>query len=50
VFVSGYTGKILTDHKVVDLDINLLQKSFTLKQLCGGVRAMSNQPQSPMMS
>lgn len=50
LFVSGYAGKTLTDHKVVDLDMNLLQKPFTLKQLCGRVRSMLNQLQSPMMS
>jgi two-component system cell cycle sensor histidine kinase/response regulator CckA len=45
LFVSGYAGKTLIDHKVVDLDMNLLQKPFSLKQLCGKVRAMLSQPQ-----
>lgn len=43
LFVSGYAGKTLTDHKVVDRDMNLLQKPFTLKQLCGKVRTMLGQ-------
>ncbi|HEY6338440.1 MAG TPA: PAS domain S-box protein [Candidatus Sulfotelmatobacter sp.] len=45
LFVSGYAGKTLTDHKVVDPDMNLLQKPFTLKQLCGKVRLMLTQKQ-----
>jgi PAS domain S-box-containing protein len=45
LFVSGYAGKTLIDHKVVDLDINLLQKPFSLKQLCGKIRSMLSQPQ-----
>ncbi|HLW84687.1 MAG TPA: response regulator [Candidatus Sulfotelmatobacter sp.] len=48
LFVSGYAGKTLIDHKVVDLDINLLQKPFSLKQLCGKVRSMlGHTPVSP---
>ena len=43
LFVSGYAGKTLTDHKVVDLDMTLLQKPFTLKQLGGKVRTMLSQ-------
>jgi two-component system, cell cycle sensor histidine kinase and response regulator CckA len=44
LFVSGYAGKTLLDHKVVDLDTNLLQKPFTLRQLCGKIRTMLDQP------
>jgi len=39
LFVSGYAGKTVVDHKVVDLDSNFLQKPFTLKQLASKVRA-----------
>jgi CheY-like chemotaxis protein len=33
LFVSGYAGKTVLDHKVVDLETNFLQKPYTLKQL-----------------
>jgi two-component system, cell cycle sensor histidine kinase and response regulator CckA len=38
LFVSGYAGKTIVDHKVVDLEVNFLQKPFTLKQLSGKIR------------
>lgn len=38
LFVSGYAGKTVIDHKVVDLETNFLQKPFTLKQLACKVR------------
>lgn len=38
LFVSGYAGKTVVDHKVVDLESNFLQKPFTLKQLASKVR------------
>jgi PAS domain S-box-containing protein len=38
LFVSGYAGQTVLDHKVVDLDTNFLQKPFTLRQLAGKVR------------
>lgn len=38
LFVSGYAGKTVLDHKVVDLEKNFLQKPYTLKQLSGKVR------------
>ena len=38
VFVSGYAGKTILDHKVVDLETNFLQKPFTLKQLSSKIR------------
>ena len=40
LFVSGYTGQTVIDHKVVDVENNFLQKPFTLKQLEGKVRAV----------
>jgi two-component system cell cycle sensor histidine kinase/response regulator CckA len=38
LFVSGYAGKTVVDHKVVDLETNFLQKPFTLRQLAAKVR------------
>src|SRR4029077_20139748 len=39
LFVSGYAGKTVLDHKVVDLEANFLQKPYTLKQLSLKIRA-----------
>jgi two-component system cell cycle sensor histidine kinase/response regulator CckA len=39
LFVSGYAGKTVLDHKVVDLGTNFLQKPFTLKQLSLKIRS-----------
>ncbi len=39
IFVSGYAGKTVLDHKVVDLETNFLQKPYTLKQLSLKIRA-----------
>lgn len=39
LFVSGYAGQTVLDHKVVDVENNFLQKPFTLKQLAGKIRA-----------
>jgi PAS domain S-box-containing protein len=38
LFVSGYAGKTVLDHKVVDLETNFLQKPYTLKQLSQKIR------------
>jgi two-component system, cell cycle sensor histidine kinase and response regulator CckA len=38
LFVSGYAGKTVIEHKVVDAEANFLQKPFTLKQLSGKIR------------
>jgi two-component system cell cycle sensor histidine kinase/response regulator CckA len=38
MFVSGYTGQTVVDHKVVDVESNFLQKPFTLKQLARKAR------------
>ena len=38
LFVSGYAGQTVVDHKVVDVENNFLQKPFTLKQLASKVR------------
>jgi PAS domain S-box-containing protein len=42
LFVSGYAGKTVLDHKVVDLETNFLQKPYTLKQLSLKIRAALN--------
>ena len=39
LFVSGYAGKTVVDHKVVDLETNFLQKPYTLKQLSLKIRS-----------
>ncbi len=38
LFVSGYPGETVVDHKVVEVDSNFLQKPFTLNQLAKKVR------------
>jgi two-component system cell cycle sensor histidine kinase/response regulator CckA len=40
LFVSGYAGQTVVDHKVVDVESNFLQKPFTLKQLASKVRTV----------
>jgi two-component system, cell cycle sensor histidine kinase and response regulator CckA len=40
LFVSGYAGQTVMDHKVVDVEHNFLQKPFTLRQLATKVRAV----------
>ena len=42
LFVSGYAGKTVLDHKVFDLETNFLQKPYTLKQLSGKIRVALN--------
>ena len=47
VFVSGYAGKTLQDHKVLDLETNFLQKPYTLKQLSLKIRStLKSAPQT----
>ena len=51
LFVSGYAGKTVLDHKVFDLETNFLQKPFTLKQLSSKVRgALAQTPVQEMSS
>jgi len=38
LFVSGYAGRTVLDHKVVDVDANFLQKPYMLKQLAAKIR------------
>jgi two-component system cell cycle sensor histidine kinase/response regulator CckA len=40
LFVSGYPGQTVLDHKVVNVETNFLQKPFTLKQLAKKVRGV----------
>src|SRR5579862_2646813 len=39
LFVSGYAGKTLLDHEVVDVETNFMQKPYTLKQLSLKIRS-----------
>ena len=43
LFVSGYAGQTVSDHKVADVENNFLQKPFTLKQLAKKVRIILDQ-------
>ncbi len=47
LFVSGYPGQTMLDHKVVNLENNFLQKPFTLKQLASKVRTVLDHGHSP---
>jgi CheY-like chemotaxis protein len=38
LFLSGYAGKTILDHNVVDLETNFLQKPYSLKQLSVKIR------------
>jgi two-component system, cell cycle sensor histidine kinase and response regulator CckA len=38
LFISGYAGKTVLDHRVTDLETNFLQKPFTLGQLSAKIR------------
>jgi DNA-binding NtrC family response regulator len=46
LFVSGYAGQTVLDHKVVDVESNFLQKPFTLNQLAGKVRSVLDHKKS----
>ncbi len=48
LFVSGYAGKTVMDHKVVDLETNFLQKPYTLKQLSRMIRGVLGQASEPV--
>jgi CheY-like chemotaxis protein len=39
LFVSGYAGKTVLDHNVVDVETNFLQKPYTLKQFSLKIRS-----------
>jgi len=42
LFVSGYAGKTVLDHNVVDLETNFLQKPYSLKHLSAKIREVLN--------
>ena len=46
LFLSGYAGKILMNHKEVNSENNFLQKPFTLKQLSAKIRETLTRPSS----
>ena len=46
LFVSGYAGKTVLDHHVVDLETNFLQKPYTLQQLSVKIRAALKQDEN----
>jgi CheY-like chemotaxis protein len=47
LFVSGYAGKTVLDHKVLDLETNFLQKPYTLKQLSLKIRSTLKPESNP---
>ena len=47
LFISGYAGKTLLDHKVIDLETNFVQKPYTLKQLSLKIRYALKQAANP---
>jgi two-component system, cell cycle sensor histidine kinase and response regulator CckA len=50
VFVSGYAGRTVLDHKVVDVDKNFLQKPYMLKQLAAKIREVLDRTAAPSSS
>ena len=50
LFVSGYAGKTVLDHRVVDLESNFLQKPYTLKQLSAKIRVALSHASPPSRS
>jgi CheY-like chemotaxis protein len=48
--VSGYAGKTVLDHKVLDLETNFVQKPYTLKQLSLKIRSTLEQAANPAKS
>jgi len=50
LFVSGYAGKTVLDHKVLDVETNFLQKPYSLKQLSRKIRYALDQGPSPAES
>ena len=49
LFVSGYAGKTVIDHKVFDLETNFLQKPYTLKQFSLKIRAALSAGVTPVL-
>jgi len=50
LFVSGYAGKTILDHKVVDLETNFLQKPYTLRQLASKIRGALESARAQQLS
>jgi two-component system, cell cycle sensor histidine kinase and response regulator CckA len=51
LFVSGYAGKTVLDHHVMDLEANFLQKPYSLKQLAAKIRvALENKAAAALAS
>ncbi|MGO8794473.1 MAG: response regulator [Candidatus Sulfotelmatobacter sp.] len=48
LFVSGYTGQTMANHKVADVDSHFLSKPFTLKQLADKMRSVLSSPAIPL--
>jgi two-component system, cell cycle sensor histidine kinase and response regulator CckA len=48
LFVSGYAGQTILDYKIVDVENNLLQKPYTLRQLASKVRAVLDRDAIPV--
>jgi two-component system cell cycle sensor histidine kinase/response regulator CckA len=48
LFVSGYPGQPVLDHKVFDVENNFLQKPFTLRQLASKVRTVLAYTRGPV--
>jgi two-component system cell cycle sensor histidine kinase/response regulator CckA len=44
IFVSGFAGKTVLDHKVFDVELNFLQKPYSLKDLSGKIRSALDMP------
>ena len=47
LFVSGYAGKTVLDHKVLDLETNFVQKPYTLKPLSLKIRSALKHEANP---
>ena len=47
LFVSGYAGKTVLDHNVIDVETNFLQKPYTLKQLSSKIRGALDHGRAP---
>jgi two-component system, cell cycle sensor histidine kinase and response regulator CckA len=50
LFVSGYAGRTVLDHKVLDSENNFLQKPYTLKELAGKIREILRTEPAPIPS
>jgi CheY-like chemotaxis protein len=44
LFVSGYAGKTVLDHEVIDVESNFMEKPYSLKELSRKIRGLLNLP------